>query len=180
MEMRKHKIIIAVAAIIVGIVVTFSAMVLFSSTIVLGGMDLVADYQDYYFRAVYRRGWINLGTGRVDSYGIYFLPGQRGRMLGRIREDIINELDELIEEHGDIFYRYEISDDFRQVRIYVSVATGDGRRRALVHEMRLQIGTVLQLYRSINEGRVFFRSVDSSGYGVTVIDSRESGSMTPP
>ena len=171
MEMRKHRIIIAITAIITCIVVILSTMVVFSRVRVVGGAYL-EDYRGYYFIAVPRWRGLSWGQSRPSRKDVYFLPGQRGRMLERIREDIINELDEFIEEHGDIFYRYEISDDFRQMRLYAASGITDGgsRRGELGWEVSARIGTVLQLYHNIREGRVFARSVDSSGYGVTVRD----------
>ena len=88
------------------------------------GVRFLDDYSDYFDRTVLiRRTFI--GTASIQV--IHFRPGQRRLMLERIREDIKDSLKALIEEHGDVFYRYEISDDIRHVRIYETQG-GPGRR----------------------------------------------------
>ena len=116
--------------------------------------NIVEDYEDYYLRANTKRiqNWIMGGTNTVTD--IYFLPRQRARMTERIREDIINELEILVNDHSNIFYRYEISDDFRQARIYEATSPIDGLKQiGTRNDVSIKIGTLIELYNTIKEGQ---------------------------
>jgi len=99
--------------------------------------------------------------GGARTKDVFFLPFQRERMLERIRADINNGLEALITEYGDIFYRYEIGDDFRQVRIYLApqmcihVAPGQvciPIPHELHSEVNYRFSSLIALYHNINTG----------------------------
>ena len=107
------------------------------------------DYQDYFHRTevVFRRTLVGTTASRQI---IYFSRGQRNRMLERIKEDVKYELASLIEEHSDIFYRYEISDDFTHIRIY---ETPGGIGRSGFFDLRpsviMRMHSLVGLYHSV-------------------------------
>ena len=77
----------------------------------------IDDYRDYIYKSepVGFKNWFGATwSGRT----LYFLPKERDKMLEKIKEDIIAYLDQMVGEHGDIFPKYEVSDDFSQMRIY--------------------------------------------------------------
>ena len=129
-------------------------------------MYIVDEYQDYYFSAKIKksRDWIMGNTHFVCD--VYFLPGQRKKMTGKIKTNIISELEIVIKEHGNIFYKYEISDDFKQILIYeISSDIDKLVRYHLKNEVGSRIGTLFELYLNINEGHV----VSSDGLGARFI-----------
>jgi len=74
-------------------------------------------------------------------------------MLEKIKEDITYYLEKTVEEHGDIFYKYEISDDFKQVRIYEASGDIDRNKHAEIDRGTLiRIQSLLGLYHSIKIG----------------------------
>jgi hypothetical protein len=126
--------------------------ILFGRVRVFGAkMDYVEEYQDYYYRAEIKVIRF-IATSVVKD--VYFKPGQRKKMYKKIREDATNELEQLIVEYGDIFYKYEISDDFRQICIYETPG-GIGRRGFfdLRPGVINRIESLIGLYHNIKEGR---------------------------
>ena len=118
-----------------------------------GSMDYVEEYRNYYYKTE-RKQVKTFVMGSTIVKDIYFKPGQKKKMLEKIKEDVINELEELITEHSDIFYKYEISDDFKQVCIY---ETPGGIGRDGFVDLRpgviSQISFLIPLYHCIKEGR---------------------------
>ena len=84
-------------------------------------------------------------------------------MLEKIKEDIANDLESIIEKYGEFFRNYEISDDVRRVLVayeapkdteYSKVAL----MQQLMYALRDQIERKLQFYSRIKDGR-------SAGFG---------------
>jgi len=73
------------------------------------------------------------------SYTLYYL-----------KEDINNELETLITKHSNVYYEYEISDDFKQLDIYL--ISGDSVTYPK-WEAGGHIGTLIELYHKVKEGR---------------------------
>jgi len=123
------------------------------------------DYRGYYLMAKWRQGWFNFGTGWSWTLDIRFLPSQRTRLRQKIKKDIINDLETLINEHSDVFCMYEISDDFKGVRIYIVSGDVDGRKRGeLRHEMGERLGALIELYQIVKVGYpVSIRKYDDAG-----------------
>ena len=111
------------------------------------------EYSDYFYRTRRVVGRTLVGT-TAHSQIIYFKPGQRRQMIERVRQDIINELEKLITEHSDIFYRYEIDDDFRRVRIYEvqGLDRVASSRRTLGPDVNQRISSLIVLYHNIRVG----------------------------
>jgi len=57
----------------------------------------------------------------------------------------------IVKEYGDIYYKYEISDDFKQVRIYEASGNIDRQRRDQINLDRIH--SLVALYHSIKENR---------------------------
>ena len=147
----KKKVIVAEILVFTAIVILFWNMIV---TVKTHGRaaDLVEEYQAYYFKEVWRHGFSPWGTNNWFRY-IYFLPGQRTGMRNKIGEDITNKLETLVEEHGEIIYKYEISNNFKGVRIYI--ASGDIDRNKLYdiqYEMKERLGALIELYQCVKEG----------------------------
>jgi len=113
--------------------------------------EIVEEYQDYYSKVRVKTVYGFIGYAFRTT--IYFLPGQKEQMLEKIREEVSDELETLIKQHGDIFYKYEISDDFKQVRIYRTPGyIWGGGRHALESKVRNRIGILIELHHNIKEG----------------------------
>ena len=110
------------------------------------------DYRNYYFFTRFKPKTMPAPFGSSRQI-IYFKPGQKGRMLKKIRKDVTGVLETLIEEHEDIFYKYEMSDDFSEVRIY---ETPDGIGRygfdKIEPEVMGRIQSLIGLYHNIKKG----------------------------
>jgi hypothetical protein len=110
-------------------------------------MHYVHDYEEYYFKA-------EDGSGRFiyayDYKKIYFLSRQRNKMLEKIKEDVSSDLNSIIENYGDLFYRYEISDDFKQVCIY---ETSHDSRYWRYYIGSSQLASLIELYHNLKESR---------------------------
>jgi len=111
------------------------------------------DYRDYFYKVVFRPNTRPAPFGS-SRHIIYFLPGQRQKMLERVEEDIIHLLDMLVGQYSHVFYKYEIIDDFRHVRIY-ETPWGIGRsgffhlRPGVIRRIQSLIG----FYNSVRLGR---------------------------
>jgi len=145
----KKKVLIGIGVVIF---VAVSYHFVFSQVIVTGrAMGYVDAYQDFYYMAELSPGFFNVGQTTTVMH-VHFLPGQRGRMCDRIKADIINSLEMLVTEHGDYFYKYEISDEF-QAHIYQ--VSEDWRWRAgpkRISNTIRQIESLVELYHNIKEG----------------------------
>lgn len=115
------------------------------------GMDYVEDYQDYYYKAETVQGWLKI-VETVWVKKVYFLPGQKEKMLEKIKEDINHSLETLIEEDSDIYYKYEISDNFRVVYLYEASGNIDKQRRDELGPGIIRIEFLIGLYHNIKEG----------------------------
>ena len=112
--------------------------------------DCLKYYEDYYFSATRK---LTLGfVGRREAFTrVTLIPGQKGKLLRAISEDIINDLETLIKEYSDIYYDYEIIDDFRRIAVYVSDIT---EARKCYNELNYNIHDKSALYRNIRLGRL--------------------------
>jgi|GEM_PF-3674362 len=116
-------------------------------------MSCVENYKEYYYKTEieYKSGFLTNGKEPVRI--IYFLPGQRNRMMKKIKEDVIYLLDELIEKYSDIYYNYEISNDFKQVLIYETYNTAyQDPYHDKFEETCGNIVSLIGLYQNIKKG----------------------------
>ncbi len=87
-------------------------------TITGRGKEYIRNYKEYIFHIKTRRAFIDFGEGSNTTYRVWFLPGQKEKVLSKIKEDIIQELDTKINENKDLLKEYKISDDFGKIYIY--------------------------------------------------------------
>lgn len=160
MKLKKRTIIlmiISIGIIILAILVSVSTLVYLYWTEwrvekvrVTGGArrNYIEEYEDYYYKA-------KDGSGFFNSYtDIYFKPGQKEKMLEKIKEDVINELEKRIAEFSNVYYKYEISDDFKQVRIYAALSYSERYERRDELNTGVNIGSLIALYHNIKDGRI--------------------------
>jgi len=78
------------------------------------------DYDGFYLHKSDRnmRPFLDFGTGGASGYQIWFLPGQKGKLLRKIKTDINNELTKIMENNTDVLSGYEISNNFKNIFIY--------------------------------------------------------------
>ena len=128
-------------------------------------MYTIEEYEDYYFFAKSKEHWFKIWqTSWVKD--VYFLPGQKRKLLKKIKEDVNTCLEELIAEYSDVYYKYEISDDFMDVFLYKKSAYKDEEKYSSYGEPIGRIQMLINLYQNIKEGH----SVSSHGHGIKRIE----------
>ena len=93
-----------------------------SVTISSRGNIYVEDYSKYYLLKVNikLKGFLNIGVSGANSgYKIWFLPGQRAKLVDKIEEDVRTSLDDLAANNSDLVQGYEISEDFQDISVYL-------------------------------------------------------------
>ena len=97
--------------------------------------------------------WVmNLFGASWNVTKLYILPKEKERMIEKITEDVINDLEYLIGENGDVFYKYEVSDDLNRIYIYqVSRDIDENMRSAALEDIRFY--SLVALYHNIRKGR---------------------------
>ena len=107
LELRKKVILIIIAVVALLAFLAYWNVFRFERVRVSSGpiMNIVGLYNNYYFKAELRPGFFNFGGGRPLVKDVYFLRGQRARMVERIREDILAALATLmvLYSYKDIF-----------------------------------------------------------------------------
>ena len=134
----------------------------------IGTNIYLINYRDYYYatKVVHKNSII---YGAVHRQIIYIKIGQKGKMLNKIKEDVINSLETMIKEHGDIFYKYEISDDFKRICVYEVSEDVYNNRRDEVGRRLDGIRSLMGLHHSIKNPN------DVSMFGDYVLDIIKPG-----
>ena len=82
--------------------------------------QFVEDYNEYY---LYKKDILItplIGVnGSTPAYKIWFLPGQKKKLLNKIKEDIYTELSQIAEENSHIISDYKINNDLKRIYIYI-------------------------------------------------------------
>jgi hypothetical protein len=110
--------IIAIIGVFVSVIISFLGVV------VIGRSDkYVDDYNEYYIckKKVSFQGFM---TG-YHGYKVWFALGQKEKLLEKVNEEIITELDRIKEVNSDILKSYEIINDFETI-IYHYVGADEG------------------------------------------------------
>lgn len=157
----KKGILISIGVVILLITLYIAGWPIERVTVTGGKMNYIDEYQNYYFMSMYMKGLFQFGDGTIWIREVYFLPGQKEKILEKLKQDVNNYLEKLIEEHGDTYYKYEISDDFRTVRIYEASGYIDRsydlgpkvRDYDLGSEVSTRIESLIGLYHNIKEGQ---------------------------
>ncbi len=83
------------------------------------GRYCVPDYDEFYlYKKASGPPFLNFGEGYNVTYKIWFSPGNKEKMLNKIKEDVNSELDQIKNDNSDIIKDYSVSDDFKTVTIY--------------------------------------------------------------
>ena len=157
----KKKIWIGVlVAVMVGLLYGYWTEWRFERIKVYNAIQYIDEYEENYYKVKFKleRGWFGSSGVKI----IYFLPGQKEKMMSKIKEDVINYLEEIIEKHGDIFYKYEVSDDFKQVLVYETSCDNKHMHNDILDG---QISSLVWLYHDIKNDRS-----SDVGQVVTVIE----------
>ena len=110
------------------LVFTLLGLVLIVCVIVFSGVT-VSSRGDFYLDDDYREYYLYkmdvtpsnpfLGFAVSTRYKIWFLPGQRAKLLDRIEADVRASLDDLAANNSDLVQGYEISEDFQDISVYL-------------------------------------------------------------
>ena len=110
------------------LIFTLLGLVLIVCVIVFSGVT-VSSRGDFYLDDDYREYYLYkmdvtpsnpfLGFAVSTRYKIWFLPGQRAKLLDRIEADVRASLDDLAANNSDLVQGYEISEDFQDISVYL-------------------------------------------------------------
>lgn len=113
------------------------------------------EYKDYYIHKFDYKALslgMDFGTGNhAPLYTkIWFLPSQKEKMLNKIKEDVNEILTEIQVTNENATVDYEISDDFKEVMIYIDNEI-TYRAYHVMYEMELreEIGVRVVLYHEL-------------------------------
>ena len=142
----------------------------FTSVTISGrSYTLVENYSKYYLLKVNieLKGFLNIGVnGARPGYKVWFLPGQKARLLDRIEADVRASLDDLAANNSDLVQGYEISEDFQDISIYLYMH--ETAREEL--EKRVDLGSLFESIRYRLELRddLIYGYGNAPGYGVDI------------
>ena len=112
------------------LVFTLLGLVLIVCVIVFSGVTVSSrgdfylddDYREYYLykKDIQLEPFLQIGVSGVESgCRIWFLPGQKARLVDRIEADVRASLDDLAANNSDLVQGYEISEDFQDISVYL-------------------------------------------------------------
>jgi hypothetical protein len=126
------------------------------------------EYKDFYIHKFDYKALslgFDFGTGNnAPRYTkIWFLPSQKEKLLNKIKEDVNEILTEIQVTNENVTVDYEISDDFKEVMIYIDNEI-TYRAYHVMYEMKLreEIGMRVVLYHEL------LQDSDSPYYGDVV------------
>lgn len=133
--------------IVAGILITVNS---FGITVEGYGSYCVSDYDEFYlYKKASGRPFLDFGEGHRTTYRIWFSPGQKEKMLNKIKEDVNSELEQIKNDNSNIIKDYSISDDFKTVTIYYV----DNKE---VYVDWSLINSRIQLYHEISGDRILY------------------------
>ena len=108
---------------VLGLILGIAVRIIFFDSVKVSGRCIiyVDDYDEFYLhkKDITIRPFLNIpGIGAQPGYKIWFTRSQKGRLLDKIKEDVIIELENILENYSDDIKDYEISDDFKKIYIY--------------------------------------------------------------
>ncbi|MCI8388379.1 MAG: hypothetical protein HFE63_07965 [Clostridiales bacterium] len=114
--------------IIVVLITLLLALITYTVTLNMGVKinnfdDLLEEYKEYY---IYKHRFhphytlFSLRLSPLSSYSrIWFLPFQKSKLLNKLKEDVSDILTDIVLSDETAIYDYSISDDFKEIIIYV-------------------------------------------------------------
>ena len=155
------------------LVFTLLGLVLIVCVIVFSGVT-VSSRGDFYLDDDYREYYLYkmdvtpsnplFGFAVSTRYKIWFLPGQRAKLLDRIEADVRASLDDLAANNSDLVQGYEISEDFQDISIYLYMH--ETAREEL--EKRVDLGSLFESIRYRLELRDDLIHGHGSAFGVHI------------
>ncbi len=134
------------------LVFTLLGLVLIVCVIVFSGVT-VSSRGDFYLDDDYREYYLYkkdvtpsnplFGFAVSTRYKIWFLPGQKARLVDRIEADVRASLDDLAANNSDLVQGYEISEDFQDISVYLYMH--ETAREEL--EKRVDLGSLFESIR---------------------------------
>jgi len=118
--MKKH--INKTTIIISSILLIIAGLYFYNSSVRIDRVETINEYSDFYWFKMRSTPIIsfNFGTGGPPALcRVWFLPGQKQKLLDQIKKDVNDELANLTSEYNDFIKNYEISDDFKYIYIYI-------------------------------------------------------------
>ena len=159
------------------LVFTLLGLVLIVCVIVFSGVTVSSrgdfylddDYREYYLYKmdIQLEPFLQIGVSGVRSgCRIWFLPGQKARLVDRIEADVRALLDDLAANNSDLVQGYEISEDFQDITIYLYMH--ETAREEL--EKRVDLGSLFESIRYRLELRddLIYGYGNAPGYGVDI------------
>ena len=157
------------------LVFTLLGLVLIVCVIVFSGVTVSSrgdfylddDYREYYLykKDIQLEPFLQIGVSGVRSgCRIWFLPGQKARLVDRIEADVRASLDDLAANNSDLVQGYEISEDFQDITIYLYMH--ETAREEL--EKRVDLGSLFESIRYRLELRDDLIHGHGSAFGVHI------------
>lgn len=79
----------------------------------------VDDYKEFYlYKVEISNDFMGFPGMDTQRDKIWFLPGQKNKLLNKIKADVNAELSQIAKENSDIIKKIEISNDFKKIYIY--------------------------------------------------------------
>ena len=154
------------------LVFTLLGLVLIVCVIVFSGVT-VSSRGDFYLDDDYREYYLYkmdvtpsnpfLGFAVSTRYKIWFLPGQRAKLLDRIEADVRASLDDLAANNSDLVQGYEISEDFQDISIYLYMH--ETSRKELGKRVDLEALAESIIYRVEFYNQILHGYFDARTYG---------------
>lgn len=155
------------------LVFTLLGLVLIVCVIVFSGVT-VSSRGDFYLDDDYREYYLYkkdvtpsnplFGFAVSTRYKIWFLPGQKARLVDRIEADVRASLDDLAANNSDLVQGYEISEDFQDISVYLYMH-GTAREEL---EKRVDLGSLFESIRYRLELRDDLIHGHGSAFGVHI------------
>lgn len=117
--------------------------------------ECIEEYDEFYLfkKKFFIKPLLDLGTGGSRSaVRIWFLPGQKKKLLNALKEDVNKELKRIAAENSDMIKDFEISDDFKKIYIYSYAGKKFPNRSSVVRELDEKIEYRVSAYFQILEG----------------------------
>ena len=156
------------------LVFTLLGLVLIVCVIVFSGVTVSSrgdfylddDYREYYLYKmdIQLEPFLQIGVSGVRSgCRIWFLPGQKARLVDRIEADVRAPLDDLAANNSDLVQGYEISEDFQDISIYLYMH--ETSRKELGKRVDLEALAESIIYRVEFYNQILHGYFDARTYG---------------
>ena len=160
MEHQKRKTVLKTILILVLLLPPILLMILYATGTTIDRNMYTEKYKDFYIHKFDYKALslgFDFGTGNnAPRYTkIWFLPSQKEKLLNKIKEDVHDILSDIKVTSEHVTVDYEISDDFRDVIIYVdSIEMWRAYKARYETVFWAEIGHRIALYHELLESEV--------------------------